>query len=116
MAAGRSCRRRRLGDDDGEVDDDHLVERGHEGGGERGVPVVAHVGGQVVGEGEGQREDVGEALRQHLLVQHVLTPTMQTSPLICSWRCMESRVMTDEQNKLQSPISLLVLAKRDASS
>jgi hypothetical protein len=72
--AGRSCRRRWLGDDDGEVDDDHLLECGHERGGERGVLLVAHVAGEVVGGGEGEREDVREALRQHLLVQHVLAP------------------------------------------
>jgi dienelactone hydrolase len=73
-AASGSCRRRRLGDDDGEVDDEHLVDGGHEGGGEGGVAVVGHVGGEVGGGGEGEREDVREALRQHLLVQHVLAP------------------------------------------
>ena len=78
-----SCRGWRwLGDDDGEVDDHDLLERGHERAGERGVLLVAHVARQVVGGGERQGEDVGEALRQHLLVQHVLAPAARNTYMI----------------------------------
>lgn len=65
---------RRLGNDEGEVEDDDLVEHGHEGGGEGRVLLVAHARRQVLGAREAHGEDVGEALRQRLLVQHVLSP------------------------------------------
>lgn len=72
---GRRLRlRRRLDGDEGEVHDDDLVEGGHEGGGEGGVLLVGHARRQVAGGGEAHGEDVGEALRQRLLLQHVLSP------------------------------------------
>jgi hypothetical protein len=71
----RRCRRWcRLGGDDGEVDDDDLVDRRHERAGELLVSLVAHVGRQIFRAREGQREDMSEALCQHLLVQHILPP------------------------------------------
>jgi hypothetical protein len=38
------------------------------------VLAVAQARRQVLGSGEGQHEDVGEAARERLLVQHVLPP------------------------------------------
>lgn len=37
---------------------------------------MAHASRQVLGAGEGHDEDVGVALRERLLVQHVLAPTI----------------------------------------
>lgn len=65
---------RRLGNDEGEVHDDDLVDRGHECGGERAVLLVTHVRRQVLGAVEAQGEDVGEALCQRVLVQNVFSP------------------------------------------
>ena len=65
---GGSGRRRRLDEDEGEVHDDEIVERGHERSPESAVLPVAQARRQVLGGGEGQHEDVGEAPRERLLV------------------------------------------------